>query len=272
MGTLSVDKLVKTSAGAAEFTLPATDGTAGQVWQTDGSGQLSVAALAADTVGTSQISALAVDTAEIAANAVDGSKIAMGSDSAGDVLYYNGTDYVRLGAGTASQTLKMNSGATAPEWVTVAAGGGDNTPSFSAYNPADQGLTTASYNKITATTEVYDVGSCYDAANAKFTVPAGEAGKYAVWTRALGAEDGGSATIGQMGQWIYLNGSASQKLYWGTPANSTNAKDQTFFGVFDLSVADYLEWYIWISFTSGTVVATAGPAYSVWGVYRLAGV
>ena len=122
MGTLSVDKILKTSTGAAEFTLPATDGTAGQVWQTDGSGQISVAALAADTVGTSQISALAVDTAEIAANAVDGSKIAMGSDSAGDVLYYNGTDYVRLGAGTASQTLKMNSGATAPEWVTVATG------------------------------------------------------------------------------------------------------------------------------------------------------
>ena len=119
MGTLSVDKLVKTSAGAAEFTLPATDGTAGQVWQTDGAGQLSVAALAADTVGTSQISALAVDTAEIAANAVDGSKIAMGSDAAGDVLYYNGTDYVRLGAGTANQTLQMNAGATAPAWVTA---------------------------------------------------------------------------------------------------------------------------------------------------------
>ena len=41
MGTLSVDKLMKTSTGAAEFTLPATDGTAGQVMQTDGSGQLS---------------------------------------------------------------------------------------------------------------------------------------------------------------------------------------------------------------------------------------
>ena len=27
---------MKTSTGAAEFTLPATDGTAGQVWQTDG--------------------------------------------------------------------------------------------------------------------------------------------------------------------------------------------------------------------------------------------
>ena len=57
MGTLAVDKLLKTSTGAAEFTLPATDGTAGQVWQTDGSGQISVAALAADTVGTAQLSA-----------------------------------------------------------------------------------------------------------------------------------------------------------------------------------------------------------------------
>lgn len=41
MGTLSVDKLMKTSTGAAEFTLPAADGTAGQALQTDGSGQLS---------------------------------------------------------------------------------------------------------------------------------------------------------------------------------------------------------------------------------------
>ena len=57
MGTLSVDKILKTSTGAAEFTLPATDGTAGQVMQTDGAGQLSVAALAADTVGTAQLSA-----------------------------------------------------------------------------------------------------------------------------------------------------------------------------------------------------------------------
>ena len=112
MGTLSVDKLMKTSTGAAEFTLPATDGTAGQVWQTDGAGQLSV--------GAYTIPANAVTTTGIIDNAVTGAKIAMGSDAAGDVLYYNGTDYVRLGAGTASQTLKMNSGATAPEWVTVA--------------------------------------------------------------------------------------------------------------------------------------------------------
>ena len=39
----------------------------------------------------------------------------------GDILYRDGSGIQRLPKGTGSQTLKMNSGATAPEWVTVAA-------------------------------------------------------------------------------------------------------------------------------------------------------
>ena len=53
----------------------------------------------------------------VADNAITGAKIAMGSDAAGDILYYNGTDYQRLGIGTAGQHLATNTGATAPEWV-----------------------------------------------------------------------------------------------------------------------------------------------------------
>lgn len=34
----------------------------------------------------------------------------------GDLIYHNGTDNVRLAKGTATQVLKMNAGATAPEW------------------------------------------------------------------------------------------------------------------------------------------------------------
>ena len=86
MGTLSVDKILKTSTGAAEFTLPATDGTANQVMQTDGSGQLSFGSslptdsvtatqIAAGAVGSSEIATDAVDTAEIAANAVTTTEI-----------------------------------------------------------------------------------------------------------------------------------------------------------------------------------------------------
>lgn len=36
---------------------------------------------------------------------------------AGDVLYHNGTNLVRLAKGTALQGLRMNAGATAPEWA-----------------------------------------------------------------------------------------------------------------------------------------------------------
>ena len=59
----------------------------------------------------------------VADNAITGAKIAMGSDAAGDILYYNGTDYQRLGIGTAGQHLATNTGATAPEWVASTASG-----------------------------------------------------------------------------------------------------------------------------------------------------
>ena len=39
-----------------------------------------------------------------------------GTGVAGDILYHNGTSYVRLAKGTAYQSLRMNSGATAPEY------------------------------------------------------------------------------------------------------------------------------------------------------------
>ena len=49
--------------------------------------------------------------------------------SAGDTIYHNGTDNVRLAKGTAGQFYRMNSGATAPEWTTASmliyAGAGD---------------------------------------------------------------------------------------------------------------------------------------------------
>lgn len=39
-----------------------------------------------------------------------------GTPSAGDVAYYNGTDWVSLAIGSAGEVLEVNAGATAPEW------------------------------------------------------------------------------------------------------------------------------------------------------------
>ena len=37
---------------------------------------------------------------------------------AGDICYFDGTNWVRLAKGTAGQVLTMNAGATAPSWAT----------------------------------------------------------------------------------------------------------------------------------------------------------
>ena len=53
-----------------------------------------------------------------ASAAINITKIAVTSQAAGDMLYFNGTAWVRLAKGTAAQQLRMNAGATAPEWFT----------------------------------------------------------------------------------------------------------------------------------------------------------
>lgn len=74
------------------------------------------------SVTTAKIQDAAVTTAKLASNSVDGTKIAVGSDAQGDILYYNGTDYTRLGAGTNGQFLKTQGTGANPTWAN--AGGG----------------------------------------------------------------------------------------------------------------------------------------------------
>ena len=56
-------------------------------------------------------------TTTIANNSVDGTDIALGSDTTGDIMYYNGTDYVRLAG---SSGFLKSTGAAAPSWSTIA--------------------------------------------------------------------------------------------------------------------------------------------------------
>ena len=69
------------------------------------------------------------DTTTPADNTVTAAKLDL-SIVQGDIIYGTGTDtWARLAKGTADQSLKMNSGATAPEWgdaVAGATGGGSD--------------------------------------------------------------------------------------------------------------------------------------------------
>lgn len=72
------------------------------------SGDLTLANTGAFTIANN-----AITTAKIANNAVDGTKIALASQAAGDIMVYNGTDWVRLAKGTDGQVLTMVAGSVA---------------------------------------------------------------------------------------------------------------------------------------------------------------
>jgi hypothetical protein len=57
-------------------------------------------------------------TAATTWGAVDGTVINIASQAQGDILYYNGTSWVRLAAGTANQFLQTKGAAANPVWAT----------------------------------------------------------------------------------------------------------------------------------------------------------
>lgn len=60
---------------------------------------------------------------KLAAKGTDGTDVGTTITTQGDLLYRDGSGLQRLAKGTASQQLAMNSGATAPEWITASSGG-----------------------------------------------------------------------------------------------------------------------------------------------------
>ena len=124
-GHLDIQAFNITGTGSIAGNITDAISVGGVVTGTIGNIQIPDNAITSNMIGPGVIVA-----SDIAVNAVDGTHIAMGSDVAGDILYYDGTDYVRLAKGTAAQVLAINAGATAPEWTDVASGGGGASESF----------------------------------------------------------------------------------------------------------------------------------------------
>lgn len=171
-----------------------TIGVTGELQETDGGTGLStytqgdiIHASGADT-----LSALALGNAKECLRVNSGGTdveygnpddLDIASQAAGDVLYFNGTNWIRLAKGTALQSLQMNSSATAPEWATKTGlsnvifcwSGVDN------YSNNDYGIyvgTDQTPNLDGATGEQYiflacDNGSAITLLNFKFTKIAG---------------------------------------------------------------------------------------------------
>lgn len=78
---------------------------------------------------------------------VEGNELNISGQTAGDVLYYDGTAWLRLAKGTANQRFSMNAGATAPEWQTVSSDAGEGTVTLfpNMFRTVGQGTWTTPY-------------------------------------------------------------------------------------------------------------------------------
>jgi hypothetical protein len=159
-------KVIITSGGTA-FSLPTSDGSNGQVIQTNGSGVLSFGAAGGFTVSDiTGATALATQPAS--------------------------TDEIVLSDAGSLKRLDIKHI--------------QNTPAFAVYKSADQAISDGTYTKVAFNTEVYDTDSTYDnSTNYRFT-PA-VAGKYFLTTSIFARHTDGDDELHNLIVSFYKNGS-----------------------------------------------------------------
>ena len=149
-GAASNAQIVAGAVGTTELAADAVDGTkladnaCNSEHYTDGSIdtahianlQITTGLLAANAVTEAKITAQTITNAsifpgtirsqeiengtivgtDIAANSIDGTKLALGSDTQGDIMYYDSANWVRLGPGTAGLALTTGGAGANPSW------------------------------------------------------------------------------------------------------------------------------------------------------------
>jgi hypothetical protein len=176
----------------------------------------------------------------IADNAVSLAKLADGTQ--GDILYYGASGApALLGFGTSGDFLKTQGTGANPAWATISAE--DNAPSFSAKLTETQTVTTATWTKVLYNSVDWDTATGYDnTTNYRYTVPAGEGGKYYVtWGHSFS-----SLTSGQFTEtFLYINGA---EFSWGGGGQNWGGSDHNMERIgniaVELSAADYIEAFV----------------------------
>ena len=164
-------------------------------------------------------------------------------------------------------TIPVASGGTGA--ITLAAAGLANTPAFTVYGSgSNQSISSGVNTKVEFDTTLFDTNSGWDGTNFKWTVPAGEGGKYAVSVMVTAYS--ASNDISNFGLKIRLNGSGSNLI-----ANQQNNMAWRYVAstislVYTFSAADYIQVYGDVSATSPLF---RRDGQSMWfSAYKLIGV
>ena len=157
-------------------------------------------------------------------------------DAAGDLLYGTAADTLgRLAIGTAGQVLKVNSGATAPEWAAA-------TTAFvgcALYKNASQTISNDATTAITFPQETFDTDGFHSTVTntSRITIPTGQGGYYIVTATCLWADN----SSGHRRWLLYKNGAVDFGVRTG--ASSAGGVGLTFAAVRNYAAGDYIEMF-----------------------------
>jgi len=180
--------------------------------------------------------------------------------TAGDIDYYtSSTAKARIGIGTAGQVLKVNSGATAPEW------GAAPAASFVGVSLFNSSATTSIANN-TATAALFDSESFDSDAfhstvtnTSRITIPVGKAGKYAINSAFFFQDNANGARRLD----IYKNGSAYARSQM--PPDSVSQIAVTLNLIMNLAEGDYIESFLFQN--SGGALNIYGGSAPIQGLF-----
>ena len=242
--------------------------TDGQVSNADLSATVAVTGgqIADDAITTAKILDNNVTTAKILDDNVTLAKMADGTQ--GDTLYYGAAGAPTLLAkpGTpADEVLTFATGASAPSWAAAASAA--NVPQFSVYVTAGWDLGNSSWTIVPFDAEDINddgaSGTCFNitasGTNPRgFTVPAGEAGKYAISFNINYYTIGATILIAQGGIYKGASGGAAS-LYTangytsvGSGGSNTLQMTHAISTVMDLAVGDHLYAYVNLGMTGAS--------------------